>query len=322
MRADRLLSIIFLLQKHHHLKAKQLSEQLGVTERTIYRDVEALSLAGVPIYTQTGKDGGIFLDEYYRTEMAWFTGAGLQTLMATGTASPLSDLGMQSAVDNALVKLLSLLPYRRQQEAQVMAQRLYLDPTGWYGITEAHPALSVIKEAVWRDAVIEVAYENWQGDKQARQLAPYSLVYKSDRWYLVARPYPDGTMRTYRVSRINDVKITSTHFDRDLNFDIADYWEQASEAFLQRIPIYPVILRVHPDTMTYFNHMMAGRYEILVDDGGWLTLRVTYTVFEEARTSVLGLATHVEVLEPTELHDTVIAMAQAIVAKHCHDEGE
>ena len=316
MRADRLLSIIFLLQKHQHLKAKELSEMLSVTERTIYRDVEALSLAGVPIYTQTGKDGGIFLDEHYRTEIAWFTGAELQTLMATGTASPLSDLGMQSAGDNALLKLLALLPSRRQQEAQVMAQRLYLDPTGWYGVTEAHPALPAIKEAVWRDAVIDVTYENWEGETQKRKLAPYSLVYKSDRWYLVACPYPDGKMRTYRVSRINEVCITNKHFERDLSFDIVAYWEKASEAFLQRIPTYPVTLRVHPDTMTYFRHMMTGRYEVLSDEGDRLTLRVTYTVFEEARTSILGLATHVEVIEPIELHNAVIAMARAIVAKH------
>ena len=157
MRADRLLSIVLLLQRHHRLKASELAEKLGVTERTIYRDIDALSLAGVPVYTRTGPDGGCFLDEHYRSQLNWFTGAEMQALLYTGSASPLSDLGMEQAMDNAVLKLLSLLPERSRQEAEKMRHRLYLDPSGWYESDDSHPTLPLLKDAVWNDVLIDVS---------------------------------------------------------------------------------------------------------------------------------------------------------------------
>ncbi len=316
MRADRLLTIVLLLQRQQHLKASELAEALGVTERTIYRDIEALSMAGVPVYTRTGPDGGCFLDEQYRSSLNWFTGAELQTLLYTSSASPLSELGMQQSMDHAVLKLLALLPSRHQQEAEQMRQRLYLDPSGWYGTTEAHPMLPLLKEAVWGDLVIEALYETWEGDQQPRTLAPYSLVYKSDYWYLVGKSYPSGSMRTYRVSRLTDVRLQTTRFDRDRDFKIAAYWEQASAQFLQRLPSYPVVMRVQPDAMIYFQHIFPGRFEFIEQNDDWWILNVHYTVFNEARTSVLGLGIAVEVIHPKELHEAVIGQAKAIIAKY------
>jgi predicted DNA-binding transcriptional regulator YafY len=316
MRADRLLSIILLLQRHQHMTAKSLSEHLGVTERTIYRDIEALSMAGVPVYTQTGPNGGCFLDDTYRNSISWFTGAELQTLLYTGSASPLSELGMQKTMDNAVLKLLTLLPNRYQQEAERMKQRLYLDPSGWYGSHDTHPTLPLLKEAVWGDFMIDTQYETWDGKQQPHTLAPYSLVYKAGRWYLVATRDKSETMRTYRVSRFTEVHLQTTQFERNLEFDIITYWEEASVQFLQRLPTYPVILRVQPNTMNYFRHMHTGRYDILEQqDNGWL-LKVHYTVFEEALSSVLGLGTDVDVIEPVELHAAIIKQAKAIIQKH------
>ncbi len=316
MRADRLLSLVLLLQRHHQLTAKSLSEMLGVTERTIYRDIDALSLAGVPVYTRTGPDGGCFLDEQYRNHLNWFTGAEIQTLLYAGSASPLSDLGMDGAMDNAILKLLSLLPERKQQDAEKMRQRLYLDPSGWYESRESHPTLPLLKDAVWNDSLIDVTYENWEGNAQSRTLAPYSLVYKSDRWYLVAESQNSGSMRTYRVSRLSDIRLQSTQFERDLKFDIVDYWKMSSEQFVNRVPVYPVMLSVRPHLMTYFQHVLYGRYTITEKQDNWWILRVEYTVFEEARTSVLGLGVDVEVIEPQSLHEAVIEQARAIVKKY------
>lgn len=316
MRADRLLSLVLLLQRHHQLTAKSLSKMLGVTERTIYRDIDALSLAGVPVYTRTGPYGGCFLDEQYRNSLNWFTGAEIQTLLYTSSASPLSELGMEKAMDNAVLKLLSLLPERNQQEAEKMRQRLYLDPSGWYESKESHPTLPLLKDAVWRDVMIEVSYENWEGDAQSRTLAPYSLVYKSDRWYLVAQSQNPNTMRTYRVSRLSDVRLQETQFERDLTFDIADYWKQAWEQFVNRIPVYPVTLRIRPHLMIYFQQVFYGRHTILEQGGDWWILKVEYTVFEEARSSLLGLGVDAEVIEPQPLHQAIIEQAQAIVEKY------
>lgn len=316
MRADRLLSIVLLLQRHHQLTAKALSDSLGVTERTIYRDIEALSMSGVPVYTRTGPDGGCFLDDTYRTSLNWFTGAELQTLLYTGTASPLSELGMDTTADNAILKLLALLPNHHQQQVEQMQQRLYLDPSGWYDSDETHPMLPKIKEAVWNDRVMDAQYENWEGDGKAVTLHPYSLVYKSGRWYLVARRDDKDTMRTYRVSRFTEVRLQLRTFERDSSFNIATYWADASMQFQQRLPEFTVTLRVKKHTLIYFQHMMAERYTVIEQSDTWWVLDVQYMVFEEARTSVLGLGTDVEVIAPQTLLTAVIEQAKAIVAKY------
>ncbi len=316
MRADRLLSIVLLLQKQRHVKAKTLAETLGVTERTIYRDIDALSLAGIPVYTKTGPDGGCFIEETYRVGLNWFTDSELQTLLYTGSTTLLSDLGIESVADNAILKLLSLLPERFQQQTRQMQQRLYLDPSSWYEGKDSYPTLPKLKEAVWNDTVISVEYETWEGDQKELMLHPYSLVYKSGRWYLVGVDTGREQMRTYRVARINDVVILNEQFERDSQFNIVEYWRDASEQFNRRVPEYPVRLRARPDAMIYFQHMMPGRYKVLERSTEWYVLQVTYTVFEEARTSVLGLGTSVEVIEPRELNDGVIALAQEIVDKY------
>ncbi len=316
MRADRLLSIVLLLQRHQRLTAKSLSEMLSVTERTIYRDIVSLNMVGVPIYTRTGPDGGCFLDEQYRSQLSWFTDAEIQTLVYTGSATPLSELGMERVMDNAILKLLSLLPKQYQQDAEKMRQRLYLDPSGWYESKEAHPTLPVLKEAVWNDEWIDVMYENWEGKQQSRKLAPYSLVYKADKWYLVAQSENHENMRTYRVSRLSDVRLLSHSFERDPQFDIAAYWQEASEQFMNRVPVYPVTMRVRPHLMIYFQHLFYGRYTILEEQEDWWLLHVQYTVFEEARASVLGLGIDAEVIKPLALHDAVIELAWAIIKKN------
>jgi len=316
MRADRLLSIVLLLQRHNHMTAEALATTLGVTRRTIYRDIDALNMAGVPVYTRTGPDGGCFLDETYRTSLNWFTGAELQTLLYAGSAATLSELGMQETMDHAVVKLLALLPGRLQQDAEQMRQRLYLDPSGWYGATDEHPALPTLKEAVWEDRIVDVMYENWEGHQEPRTLLPYSLVYKAGRWYVVAESDANSDLRTYRVSRLTDARLRSTTFERNVDFDVAAYWEQAVQGFQNRLPTYPVIMRVRPSTKTYFTHVLTGRYDILDQNDEWWTLKVYFTVFEEALTSALGLGTDAEVLEPAELQAAVIEKARAIVEKY------
>jgi predicted DNA-binding transcriptional regulator YafY len=316
LRADRLISIVLLLQRHGHMTASFLARSLGVTERTIYRDIEAISIAGVPIYTRSGPEGGVFLDAEYRSQLNWFTEAELQALLYTGSASPLAELGLQQAMDNAVLKLLALFPARAKQDAERMRQRLYLDPAGWYGLEEAHPTLPVLKEAVWNDLILDATYQNWEGIPKSVSLAPYSLVYKVGNWYLVAANQPSGALRTYRAARLGDIRVRDEHFERPLDFDIAAYWAGASESFKQGLPAYPAKLRVRRTAMLYFQQVLAGRYEIVEELEGWLVLQVRYMVFEEARTSVLGLGTDVEVIEPAELHAAVLDLARALVDKY------
>ncbi|MEO0561550.1 MAG: HTH domain-containing protein [Chloroflexota bacterium] len=186
MRADRLLTMIVLLQRHQHMTAKALSESLGVTERTIYRDIEALSMAGVPVYTQPGPGGGCYLDEGYRNTLAWFGADELQALAVGANATALADLGIDSTAGHAVLKLLANVSARGRTDAAAAGQRLYLDGTGWYGPSDAPDHLATLKAATWADEIIEADYQTWEGKPVQRRLAPYSLVHKANAWYLVA----------------------------------------------------------------------------------------------------------------------------------------
>ena len=305
VRADRLLSIVLLIQREGQMTAEALARILGVTPRTIYRDIDALSIAGVPIYTQPGPHGGCFLDEIYRNQLTWFTTNELQTLMYTGTASPLAELGMQNAMENAVLKLFALLPKSTSKQAAIMSQRLYLDPTAWYSQNEPQPSLPNLKEAVWDDRLIQCVYRNWQGQETKETLAPYGLVYKADSWYLVATAPAKINFRTYRVARLSGVEILEKHFERETSFQIAAYWEHASEKFRRGVPQYPVKLRTSPQNLTYFYEMYAGRFEILEKNESSLVLQVDFNVFAEARVSCLGLGRHTKVIEPIELQTAI-----------------
>jgi predicted DNA-binding transcriptional regulator YafY len=217
-------------------------------------------------------------------------------------------------MDHAVLKLLALLPERGQREAELMRQRLYLDPSGWYGFGEAHPTLPSLKEAVWEDRRIQATYENWEGLRRRVELAPYSLVYKAGRWYLVAAEAGRGA-RTYRVSRLSEIDVLAECFERDAEFDIANYWAEADAAFQARLPSYPATLRVKRQVLVYFEQLYAGRYVVLGEAEDWLTLRLEFMVFEEARTSALGLGMEADVLEPVELAEAVDRQVREMAAR-------
>jgi predicted DNA-binding transcriptional regulator YafY len=158
-----------------------------------------------------------------------------------------------------------------------------------------------------------MTYENREGQQKQYTLDAYSLIYKSDRWYLAGRIHSHGQMRTFRVARIQTLESLNTHFERDPVFDIAAYWQRATDQFLDQIPSYSVVLDVEARAMPYFRQMMEHRYEVLSETQGISRLRVNYTTMEEARTSILGLGTAVQITEPAELANAVLEIAESLV---------
>lgn len=319
MRADRLLSLIFMLSAGNRLTAQELAERLEVSERTVYRDIDALSVVGVPIYTQSGVNGGIFLDENYRISLGGFSRADIQSLFVGTEAGPLSDLGL--AKEDTLLKLFAALPAMQRREVERVRQRFFIDPTNWFQLVEESSVFSILQQAVWEDRVIQVTYQPVEGAVGERLLEAHALVAKANIWYLVGRK-PGSDMRNFRVSRFEQVALTDQHFQRDQNFDLPAYWKATCEQF-ERIskehsPPYVVLLRVHPRIFWYFPGYMEGRYEkIGAPDGeGWIIVRVVFDSLDHARTQVLGFGTNVETLEPPELYDTVLETAAAILKFH------
>lgn len=194
MRADRLISLLLNLHAKGRMTAAVLAKHLEVSERTIYRDLDALSAAGVPVYTQPGQNGGIFLDEGYRVALTGLSLAEVRALFVSSEAGPLNDLGLSKAVEGTLLKMMAALPQPQRREAERVRQRLHIDPKNWFQITEISPLLPQLQRAVWDDHVIEVDYQPIGGRYGRRELEAYALVAKANLWYLVARK-SGGEMR-------------------------------------------------------------------------------------------------------------------------------
>jgi predicted DNA-binding transcriptional regulator YafY len=317
MRADRLLSMMMMLQARGRMTAQSLAQQLEVSERTIYRDVDALSIAGVPVYTQPGTDGGIFLDENYRISLTGLSISEVKSLFLANASQPLTDLGLGGAVEDTLLKLFATLPTRQRQEAQRMQERFYIDTANWFQMVEPQPFLPLLEQAIWEDRTIRVDYQAVEGQVEERILEAYALVAKVNIWYLVAKK-ESGEMRNYRLSRLYKVDIMERHFERDKDFDLANYWKisciQFEEVMKSQMPPFYVTIRVHPDMFWYFPSWMASRYQQLgKDETGWEQLRITFESLDDAVIRLTGLGTQIEILEPEGLKQDLMATAQAVL---------
>jgi len=317
VRADRLLILLLLLQTKGCVTAQTLAKRLEVSERTIYRDLEALSLAGVPVYAERGPGGGWKLLEDYRTNLTRLTETEVNTLFMSGIAGPIADLGLGKAGEDALLKLLAALPTVYRRNAERARQRVHLDAAGWFHREEEVPYLQVVQEAVWSDRRLRLTHRKGDFDVVERLVDPYGLVAKASVWYLVAASA--GEMRVFRVSRIQAVEMTEECFDRPGDFDLRAFWMQWSAEFEEILKWrYPVTLRVAPEAIPMLSHVPGDWVQTLIkqDDppgaDGWITFTVMFEGLPEARSRLFSLGTRVEVLEPQELRRSLADFAASI----------
>lgn len=317
MRADRLLSLLMLLQIKGSVTAHELAERLEVSERTIYRDIEALSSAGVPVYAERGPGGGCMLAEGYRTNLTGLTENEVRTLFTPGVSRALTDLGTGDALEAALLKLLAALPSAHRRDVEHTRQRLYMDAVGWYHSNEGVPFLHTLRDAVWYDRKVQIIYRKSNGEVTERVIDPLGLVAKAGVWYLVAVSH--GDLRVFRVSRMQDVVITDEQSQRPEGFDLERYWATWSVEFIKNLPFYEAVVRISPAFVPILPQIMGESMYRLIDQAGppdaegWLTLTLTFDSFEGARSQILGFGTLVEVLAPLELRQAVITQARGIV---------
>ena len=313
MRADRLLAMMMLLQTRGRLTAKALAEELGVSRRTILRDVEALSLAGVPIYTEGGHGGGISLDERYRTRLTGLHTPEVQALFVANNQVVLRDVGLHDAAEQLALKLLAALPTAHSLTVDHIRQRLMIDSTWWWHDDEMPSFWDDLQQAVYEDHSVEALYERYQGDVVKRVLEPYSLVNKSGQWYLVAQR--DSEFRTYRVARFHEVHLLDHHFIRRADFDLQRYWHDHLQEFIDSFSEYHCTLRVHPERVAFVKWLTPGRWKALeeTNEAGWVTLRLTMDSPLLAKMLVFGLGTFAEVIAPVDLKEAVLSDAHQLI---------
>ncbi len=315
MRADRLLSLMMLLQTRGKLTTSTLAEALGVSRRTILRDVEALSFSGVPIYSEGGHGGGIALDEAYRTTLTGLHAPEVRSLFIASNTSVLKDIGLDDASERLLLKLLAALPTAHRPTVDHIRQRVLIDSGWWWHDEQTPPFWDDLQHAVYEDRLIDVTYEHYRGEIVERTLEPYSLVNKSSLWYLVAQR--DGELRTYRVSRFHQVRLLDQPFTRRGDFDLPTFWSDHLQSFMDSFSEYRCVLRVHPEKAAFVKWLQPGRWEEVSepDQGGWITLRLMMESDLMAKMLVFGLGAFVEVIAPPELAGAILADARALVAR-------
>ena len=321
MKADRLLSALLLLQGHGRLTGRELSKRLEVSERTVHRDMEALSAAGVPVYALRGAQGGWQLAEGWQTSVPGLEEQELRALLMAQPPRVLGDLRLASAAERAMGKLMASLPAAMRQQAVSIRERLHIDVEGWRGSRENLSMLPVVEEAVWRNRQLSLRYLRGSHDTGSREATerivhPLGLVAKGSAWYLVANT-ADG-FRTFRISRIENAAILEAACARPADFDLATHWKSSTTTYQDSLTRYEVTLRVEPRAAAWLKHWRsAWLAEPMGDAGadGWITCRVQFDGEEEACFVVLGFGQRAEVLAPVTLRDRILAEAHAIASR-------
>ncbi|GAA3133890.1 YafY family protein [Planomonospora alba] len=349
MRASRLLSLLMLLQTRGRVTAAELARELEVSVRTVYRDVEALSAAGVPVYADRGPVGGYRLLDGYRTRLNGLTAEEASSLFLAALPGPAAELGLGELAAAAELKVLAALPPEPRSHATRMRERFHLDVPGWYGGAEEAPFLGRVSEAVWDQRPLRMTYRRWGPQEVERLVHPYGLVLKGGSWYMVAaavrgtgeRPEQGrvrqaggpagersgqetgeqvgrGEPRTYKVARIMTAALLEGRFERPAGFDLAAFWTRYTAEFRERMYTAHAVIRLAPGMEGLLRHTVGEDAATAAltgagppDERGRRILRLPVESVRHARWLLLRLGAGVEVLEPPELR---AAMAEAAAA--------
>ncbi|GIF52822.1 putative DNA-binding transcriptional regulator YafY [Asanoa ferruginea] len=308
MRASRLVSLLLLLQNRGRLTAGQLAAELEVSTRTVYRDVDALHAAGIPLYGEAGHAGGYQLLDGYRTRLTGLTGPEAEALALHGLPGPAAELGLTALVEATRLKLEASLPAALRERAQSAAQRFHLDASNWYADGDQSPHLAAVAAAVWEQRRVTIHYRGWEREVE-RTVEPYGLVLKGGRWYVIAVRAGGTRPATYRVNQIMALAETGETFRRPESFDLAKHWQGQVTEFRARLVTGEATIRLSP----------AGRERWRVEkatpgDDGWVTAIIPIESIDHACGELLRLGAEVEVLDPPELRDRLADTAKKLAA--------
>ena len=322
MKAERLVALLFTLQRRRSATAAELAVELGVSERTMHRDLAALREAGVPLWTEQGRHGGFRLVDGWRSGLDGLTAREAVALFALGVPDALAGLGLDTAGSAARAKVSAGMPAELREHAALVAGRFHLDAPGWFGAADEPTALATVVQAVWQQQRVSVRYR--RRDKVAsRELEPLGLVLKAGVWYLVARVVPDDALRTYRVSRILEVRSSDVPFDRPPEFDLAYWWRASSATFEQVARPLRVRARLNRTAVRELRRVFGGEHlaDTIVslgspDAGGWAEAELALEDGEIGLGQLVALSPGVEVIDPPELRAALAAIGAELAARN------
>jgi len=308
VKADRLMTLLLMLQSAKRRTARELAEALEVSQRTIYRDVDALAIAGVPVHADRGPDGGISLADGYRRALTHFADEEIRALFVSNSAI-LADLGLSSGLNRALDKLRGALSDVQRRAAEKTRGRIHIDQRRWNQTNPSVERLSLLHRAVWDDRRLELHYEDRKRAVTARAVDPFGLVSKAGVWYLVART-PDG-FRSFRVDRIRDVAERSERFERPLDFDLDAHWRATTSQVEEHRPdAFSATIQATPDAI---DDVCAYWPTERVREDDPLTIRIRFSSKDSAVHHIMSWGASVRVLEPLDLCASVVERARDLL---------
>jgi len=321
MLASRLLSILMLLQARGQMSAKALAAEFEVSERTIHRDIDQLSAAGVPVYAERGRGGGFRLLDGYRTRLTGLTEPEAEALFLAGLPGPAAQLGLADLLSTARLKLMAALPAHVQPKAERIAARFHLDPAGWFRGEDPLASLKPVAQAVWSEHYLRLNYRP-AGEAEAypRKLGPLGLVLKGGVWYLVAQS--GKAVRTYRVANISEAEITGEAFVRPVSFDLPDYWRHASSAYETGLYRGRAEVRVSPAGVALLDRLGPQVAEAAAltatdpDVGGWVRCVVPIESVRSGVRELMRLGEEIEIVGPKALREAMTEALAAMLRRH------
>ncbi|MER5253656.1 WYL domain-containing protein [Streptomyces sp. NPDC002855] len=322
MRAARLIKMVLLLQARPSMTAAELAGELEVSERTITRDAQALSEAGVPVYADRGRTGGYRLIGGYRTRLTGLGRSEAEALFLSGVPGALREMGLEDAASAARLKVSAALMPSLRDASQNASQRFHLDAPGWFKETPAPELLPALADAVWDDRCVTARYRRQDAEVE-RELEPYGLVLKAGVWYLCARVPDTGSFRVYRIDRFTALAAGEERFVRDEEFDLPGFWEERAAQFARAILRSEVVLRLSEQGVRQLPYATdaASTQEALTtasapDGEGWVTLTLAVENETVAYTQLMSLGPEAEILEPTTLRERFAAAAHHMAGRY------
>ncbi|QBD83036.1 YafY family transcriptional regulator [Ktedonosporobacter rubrisoli] len=320
-KIERLVAITLLLQARGKMTAKRLADILGVSTRTIYRDIMALSLAHVPISMDYGPGGGYYLPDDYHFESAIFTREeAVSLVLSADMAGNYSLFAGDDGLHRALFKLEATLPEEYRVDVRAARERILIDTSAWYNHSIPTTAyLEIIRSAVLEARRLDILYpcltDTWSMQWQC--VEPYGLVLKgvsrpqmrTGIWYLVAFCHKYQTFQTFRVSYIENLHVLKEHFIPQADFDLQVYWQEARKYLDEQAQKLVLILRIAGAA----RHELKGSYTVLAEErDGSITVRIDMASLEGAVSYVLALGVDATVISPPQVRSAVATTAQAI----------
>jgi predicted DNA-binding transcriptional regulator YafY len=326
MRADRLVSLVLLLQARGCVTGRALAAELGVSVRTVYRDLEALGAAGVPVITESGPGGGCRLLDGYRFPLRGLRADEAEALLILGVPAALRDLGLDRALSAA----------RRQIQVTSGAAPgalVHLDMPRWFGSREEVPCLRDLAGALRLGRKLRLGYRHADGRQdEPRAVGPLGLVNKAGTWYLVALagdgclvpPAGDGRgePRVFRVTRIGGAVILAEPFPRPPAFDLAEFWARWSAEFEASRPRITVTLRASPGAQAAFAEVFGDTAGPVLAAApppgadGWRVVRLSFEHEAAAAYRLAGFGDQVEVITPLPVRDRLVRTARQILTRY------